>query len=279
MAENEVNLPRIIWFAWFQGFDNAPYVVRKCRESWVARNPGWRVMSIDAANLQEFTSVDYSRGNIANLSMQHRAGLLRLDLLSRHGGVWADATCFCVQSLDDWLSPHMRSGFFAFHRPGPDRVISSWFLAAEPDNVLVARLFSQMLAYWRDHPLRTDERQLIAKALTRLLKTSPVTRGWWFSRVVRDWLAVGPYFAISYGLEKLIREDPACARAWEITPRVSADGPHRLYNAGLLSPASPELRAEIDSREIPVYKTTWRTGGKTIPSNSTLEYLLEMART
>jgi capsular polysaccharide synthesis protein len=275
-VEKGVNLPRTIWFTWFQGLDNAPYVVRRCYESWVNRNPGWRVVSLDAANLREFTSVDYSRGNIANLSLQHQAGLLRLDLLSHHGGVWADATCFCVQPLDEWLPEKMGSGFFAFHRPGPDRIISSWFLGAEAENVLVTRLFNQMLAYWRDHPLRTDERQLIAKLLTRLLRNSSVTRGWWFSRPIMDWLKVGPYFAISYGLEHLIREDPECAQLWQRMPRLNADGPHRLYNAGLLSPVSPELRSEIDSREVPVYKTTWRTGNGSIPSNSILEYLLEV---
>jgi hypothetical protein len=279
MAENGTGTPRTIWFLWFQGLDNAPYIVRKCHESWLSRNPGWRVVTLDAEILPEYASVDYSSGNIGELSWQHKAGLLRLDLLARHGGVWADATCFCVRPLDDWLPQAVRSGFFAFSRPGPDRIISSWFLAAERENILVTRWFDRLLAYWQDHTFRTDERQMLAKALTRLLRVSPRTRSWWFSQVVRDRLAVGPYFALSYGLEKLIREDPACARIWSQTPRISAEDPHRLYRAGLLSPASASVRAEIDNRAVPMYKTSWRLDGQQIPAGSVLEYLLEMAST
>jgi hypothetical protein len=279
MTEPRVNFPRIIWFAWFQGLDNAPYIVQKCRESWVARNPGWRVVCIDADTLPQYTSIDYSHGNIGRLSWQHRAGLLRLDLLANHGGVWADATCFCVQPLDDWLHSNMSSGFFAFHRPGADRIISSWFLAAEPGNILVSRLFDQMLFYWRDHPLRTEQRWLIAKVLSRLLRISPTTRRLWFSHPIRDWLAVGPYFAISYGLEKLIHKDADCARVWRDIPKLSADGPHSLNKAGLLSPVSPDLRSEIERGEVPVYKTNWRLASQQIPDSSILRYLLETVDT
>jgi hypothetical protein len=274
MTDTGVSMPKIIWFSWFQGLDNAPYVVRKCHESWVAKNPSWRVLCLDATTLRDYASVDYSNDNIGRLSLQHRAGLLRLDLLAHHGGVWVDATCFCVQPLDDWLLPKMESGFFAFRRPAPDRVISSWFLAAEPGNILARRLFNRMLDYWGRHALRSDERKVLVKAFTRLLRVSPQTRAWWFSHLIRDWLAIGPYFGISYGFEKLVREDAECSRIWQRTPRVSAKAPHRLYNLGLLSPASAEVRSEIDRREVPVYKTTWRVKGIAAPSGSILEYLL-----
>lgn len=280
MAESGVSIPRTIWFLWFQGLENAPYVVRKCHESWVTRNPAWRVVSLDEASLPEFASVDYSGGNIGRLSRQHRADLLRLDLLAHHGGVWVDATCFCVQPLDDWLAPNTGSGFFAFHQPGPDRIMSNWFLAAEPGGLLVSRLFEMMLAYWGDHSFRSDGHGFVAKALTRLLRGTARTRGWWFTPVIRDWLAVSPYFAFAYGFEKLVREDPEFARAWQQTPKLSADGPHRLLcEVGLRSPASFALRSEIDRGEVPVYKTTWRTGEQGVPSGSILEYLLDTVRT
>jgi Capsular polysaccharide synthesis protein len=275
MAGSGVSIPRTIWFLWFQGIHHAPYVVRKCHESWMARNPSWRIMCLDAATVPDFTSVDYFSGNIGTLSPQHRADLLRLDLLSHHGGVWADATCFCVRPLDDWLPHSAEAGFFAFHRPGPDRLISNWFLAAEPGNVLVSRLFDRMLAYWGDHALRAGSQDLRVKVLTRLLRVSARTRGWWFSPALADWLGVGPYFAFAYGFEKLIRDDPECAHAWRRMSKISADGPHRLYRAGLLAPAKAELRSEIDRGEIPVYKTTWRIPDHGIPSGSILEYLLQ----
>jgi hypothetical protein len=274
MPNSGGSIPKTIWFLWFQGLDNAPHVVRKCHESWIDRNPGWRVVTLDEASLPSVASVDYSAGNIGKLPPQARADLVRLDLLAHHGGAWADATCFCVQPLDEWLLPNLGSGFFAFHRPQPSRIISNWFLAAEPGNLLVSRLFDYLLAYWGDTPLRNDQRKLLVKVLGRLLRTSARTRGGWFSPVIRDWLGVSPYFAFTYKLEKLVREDPECARIWRDTPKISAGPPHRLYRAGLLSPASAELRAEIDRREVPVYKTAWNLAGQDIRGDSVLDYLL-----
>jgi hypothetical protein len=265
-------IPRIIWFLWFQGLDNAPYVVRKCHESWAARNPGWELVCLDDASLQAFASTDYYADTFVTLSRQHRSDLLRLDLLAKHGGVWADATCFCVQPLDSWLPPNLDSGFFAFCRPRPERIISNWFLAAEPQNILVSRLFEFMLAYWGSHTFRGD-RQLSGRALAYFLRMSPRTRAWWFSQVIKDWLAISPYYATHFAFEKLVREDPECARVWEGTPKVSAVPPHRLHRAGLLSPVSVAIRSEIDRREIPIYKTAWKLG-QAIPEGSVLEYLL-----
>src|ERR1022692_2049355 len=97
------SLPKIIWILWLQGIDNAPYVVRRCYESWVERNPGWRVVFLDGQLLAKFASLDYVFGDFGGLSIQHAADMLRLDLLANHGGVWVDATCFCVRPLDEWL--------------------------------------------------------------------------------------------------------------------------------------------------------------------------------
>lgn len=267
------NVPRTIWFLWFQGLDKAPYVVRKCHESWVAKNPGWRVACLDDESLKTVASTDYYAGSFATLSRQQRSDLLRLDLLARHGGVWADATCFCMQPLDRWLPANLDSGFFAFSRPRAERIISTWFLAAEPGNLLVSRLFEFMSGYWGSHPFRGDRQALSSRALTRFLRVSPRTRSWLFSQVVRDWLAISPYYAMHFAFEKLVREDPECARVWARTPQVSAVLPHRLRRAGLLSPASAAIRSEIDRREVPIYKTAWNLE-QAIPESSTLGYLL-----
>lgn len=267
------DIPRIIWFLWFQGLDKAPYVVRKCHESWAASNPGWELVCLDDTSLGAAASADYYAGSFASLSRQQRSDLLRLDLLTRHGGVWADATCFCMQPLDSWLPPNLDSGFFAFRRPRAERIISTWFLAAEPQNTLVARVFEFMLGYWGSHSFSSDREHLRWRALGRILRMSPRTRTWWFSGVMRDWLAISPYYALHFAFEKLIREDPECARVWERTPEISAVLPHRLRRAGLLSPAPGAIQSEIDRREVPVYKTAWNLT-QTIPEGSILEYLL-----
>lgn len=277
MPERKSTIPRTIWFLWFQGLDKAPYVVRKCYESWVVRNPGWRIMLLDESTLPGFGTVNYSSDTVRAIPPTKRSDLVRLDLLAHHGGVWTDATCLCIRPLDDWLLPYMKSGFFAFSRPGPDRLLSSWFLAAEPGNILPTRLFSQLHSYWDSHIFRNEEREFTVNVLQRLLRGSARTRGWWFSRPVAEWLSVHPRnFVVHYAFEKLIREDPSCAEIWDRTPKVSAHPLHRPQLGGLLSPLSEELRSQIDRQDVPLYKTSWRVDDDKIPASSVLAYLLDM---
>ena len=137
-------IPRTIWLFWKQGEAAAPHVVRQCIASWRRHNPGWEVRVLDAraANAQaDISDVP------AFLPPRCHANMLRLRLLRRHGGVWADATTYCHRPLDEWLPLAASSGFFAFAHPGPGRWVDSWFLAAEPGHLLIAAWEEQYAAY------------------------------------------------------------------------------------------------------------------------------------
>ena len=66
-------------------------------------------------------------------------------MLRQHGGVWADATSFCLRPLDDWLNAAYAAGFFAFRNPAKDRMMANWFIASEPDNALFVALHQALL--------------------------------------------------------------------------------------------------------------------------------------
>lgn len=270
-----LRIPKTIWFCWFQGLERAPEVVRRCHESWRDRNPDWEVVTLDESSLDTVASFDYTAGALGGQPPNHRANVLRLDLLARHGGVWADATCFCSRPLDEWLPPCLGSGFFAFQRPRGDRLLSTWFLAAEPANPLVVRWLERMSEYWCEHTFRDAER--LRALLTEHLRRSERRRAWWFSPLVRDVLRIAPYFAFHYGFEKLLREDAEAAGIWEATPRLSADPPHGPLRQGLFEPVSPAVREDIDRRDTPVYKLTWKLGERPISSDSALGHLLASA--
>lgn len=77
------------------------------------------------------------------------SNLIRLELLCRHGGAWADATTVCARPLDEWLPQHSQSGFFAFAAPGGGRPLSTWFLAAtQPQDPVIAFWRAASRAYW-----------------------------------------------------------------------------------------------------------------------------------
>ena len=131
MKEKSHEVPKIIWFLWFQGIENAPYLVKKCLSSWKKHNPGWEIRFLDDTNVKQYIDIEHIiQKNHRHVSKQVLSDLIRINLLKEYGGVWVDSTCFCCQPLDEWLDSYMSEGFFAFHRPGIDRPISNWFLVA-----------------------------------------------------------------------------------------------------------------------------------------------------
>lgn len=270
-------LPRILWFLWFQGMEQAPGVVRRCLESWRARNPGWTIHLLTEDNLHEYCPIDFESGGMLQLSRNHRSDLVRVDLLSRFGGVWVDATCLCMQSLDRWLPGYLSSGFFAFRDPGPDRLLSSWFLAADKGHPLVTGLRDEMLQYWGSNRLSNAGKERLVRLLERRLGKSRRRARLWFSPLVSRGLKVYPYFALHYLFAELIENNAECAQLWDRTPRFPADIPHRPIHAGLFRPPSAELRAEIDAGAAPLYKLTWKFSPEQRVPGCTLDYLLEAA--
>ena len=125
-------MPKVVWMYWEQGWDSAPAVVRECRRSWEHHNPDWEIRCLDGATASEYFDLEswvpgaagprwvwslrrtacntYGRlrhrrlrlrmVGTRTLSVQGRSNILRIHLLARYGGVWADATLWCHRPLD-----------------------------------------------------------------------------------------------------------------------------------------------------------------------------------
>ena len=109
-------VPRKIWGLWLQGWDSAPDIVRACRASWSLQNPYWTANFLSAADLPDFfPATSPLRGlDAARIPPAAFSDIVRNELLARHGGVWVDATTYCLRPLDGWLGHAAVSGFFAF---------------------------------------------------------------------------------------------------------------------------------------------------------------------
>lgn len=215
--------PRRIWMLWHDGEAAAPPLVRACIESWRRLNPGWEVVVLDhaaACGLVDLSHMPPDAG------LSHHADMLRVDLLAREGGVWADATCLCARPLDAWLPARMTEGVFAFARPAPDRPAASWFLAARPG--------APLMAAW-------------ARA----------ARDCWAIRGRTD-----HYFALHYLFEWLLLADRRLAASWAAVPSLPAGPAHRLQAWLKGDGSDPALRARaaaaLADPETPVHKLDWR---------------------
>lgn len=253
-------IPKTVWLMWWQGLDNAPELVRRCYASWQHHNPGWRVVFLDEANFRDYVDIDDILASGNTFKLQAMSDIIRIYLVSRHGGVWVDATCFCCRPLDEWLAEHAVPGFFAFDRPTKSRLLDVWFLASSAEGFLAARFMETVRRYWlsnRGLKLRPSK-TFFDRAIRTLMTQTVWTTQFWFSYPVRKWMKIYPYLWAPFLFAQLLRADPRCRQTWRDVKKIGADVPHRLQRVGLSSPLTEEVKAEIDSRRSPVYKLDWR---------------------
>jgi Capsular polysaccharide synthesis protein len=257
MSEGRGN---VIWMYWDRGLQAAPEIVKRCVQSWIDQNPTWTVRVLDEQSVGAHIDLARALGRHGHaLPIQQRTVLLRLALLALYGGVWADASVYCTRPLDAWLPEQLRAGFFAFRNPGPDRLLSNWFLAARAGDRLVTE-FHEITRDFFDaqHFPRQDAwpRWRIARRLgTSFNVDVPSTRRW-FWWPVRRVLRVYPYFVNHYLFDQLLLRDAACRAQWDAVPSVESLPLHALVD--LAPHRLTEALAAIDAAAAPMFKLSWR---------------------
>ncbi len=271
-------LPKTIWIYWAQGEAAAPYLVQRCIESWRRDNPGWALRLLDDGVWETLPALEWLRSR-NDIGLQHRADLLRLELLATHGGVWADATLFCNRPLDDWLAAWLDDDFFAFASIKRDRRINNWFLAGGPDSRLLKAWHAAVVAFWRQHrfPPQGYWRRQLTRKLLSLRKRGLVTNGVWFSDFLLRRARACPYPVNMYLFDKVVDDDPGLARLWRHRRHHSdRDCEYLQHPLGIHQPVTAASKAFLERGAAPVYKLNWRQDrGEALPG-SNFEYLLRL---
>ncbi|WP_457583568.1 capsular polysaccharide synthesis protein [Ensifer canadensis] len=144
--------------------------------------------------------------------------MIRISFLWDYGGVWVDATTFCIKPLDEWLPPLMENGFFAFPDNYPGRTMGISFLAAKPQNYLVSMWLRLMVRYYSKRG--------------KLLH----------------------YFWVMYLFEYIVRTDRKARAIWDATPKLSSKGPIHLKRVLTQPDLLESIPAQIDYSAIPWLK-------------------------
>ena len=277
--KNKPNLmiPRKIWILWYQGLSEAPFIVKKCITSWKIENPNWEVIVLDKENLNDYIDDALPPEKIEKLTFTKRSDLFRLQLLAKFGGVWADATTLCMKPLDDWIDEYAGSGFFAFSKPGKDRILSSWFIAGSKDCPIIKKWNEYFIAhFFRNHfNINSSLKKKMIIFLSRYLNKNIITARFWLSPIVTKILRIYPYFIIHYVFERVISTDYECKTIWNNTKKISADLPHRIQMIGLFSSPNEKIKSEIMKKETPIYKLTLYYDHTNYSPSTLLHFLLE----
>jgi len=147
----KTNFNRVIWLLWLQGWNTAPEIVKDIRESWHFHNHsnGWLVQSLDFKTLIDHIELSYFE---LRLPAPALSDIARLRLLSKYGGVWADATMLCMRPIDDWLDsalPAAGCGFWMHHGRDRGRGPASWFMVSNKSSYIASTWDSAAKEYWK----------------------------------------------------------------------------------------------------------------------------------
>ena len=233
-------VPKIIWMLWLQGWDDVSPMVRACRLSWQRHNADWDIRAIDRQDVINLVGPT----PVPDRFPAALSDVVRARLLSKFGGVWVDATTFCMTPLDGWIREAAAAGFFAFDSPGYGRMLSTWFLAAPPCADVTNKWAEAADRYWADRDAPGEY--------------------FWFHRI----------FAELYDLDETIR------RTWDAVPRVSADGPHYFspYKRNFTGPLTRRASARLAQVQDPMYKLSNRVDVTRASPDSAYAYFVDGAR-
>lgn len=246
--------PRVVWFHWMQGRAEMPPVVVECLASWTKMNPHWEVVFVDGNNVWNYLDRDaIPVDNLLKTSPQVYANAIRLSLLDTHGGVWVDATTWCRTPLSQWVTT-MPGEFFAFSSPGPDRMMSNWFMASERGAYLVKAMANHYHGIFR----RFGPLTLLSDSTVREIFEYAENTDVFVEPVLAGKLRGYPQFLFHYLFAFLYRRDDQFKQAWDAAGKISADASHAAQWLNLLAPADHVTRQRLRSANPHVHKLVWR---------------------
>lgn len=95
-------LDKNIWFFWWQGETSMPNIVRMCLKSVYKHASNHKVIFITKKNVKEYAKLPryiYDLISSGNISLTNFSDILEFNLLRNYGGLWIDATVYCVNDL------------------------------------------------------------------------------------------------------------------------------------------------------------------------------------
>ena len=145
-----------VWVCWLQGMDEAPEIVKVCHRSLLCHLKNREIIVITQKNLSQYVTFPehiqekFQKGIIP---MAQYTDLLRLELLTRYGGTWIDATVLCsgehypkeILDADLFFFQHLRKGETKFLG------ISNWFITASSNQKVLLILRDMIYQYWKDY--------------------------------------------------------------------------------------------------------------------------------
>jgi len=143
-------IPKNIWTYWDS--KDLPDFVSKCIDKWKRLHPDWSITVLNPTNLKDYLpETDIFKLKFAD-TKPRQSDFVRLHILPKFGGVWADASVVPTRSWD-WVIDEQKnkgSDFIGYYRQGittkPEYpVIESWFFACPRGSNFVSKMRDELM--------------------------------------------------------------------------------------------------------------------------------------
>ncbi|MCL9676796.1 capsular polysaccharide synthesis protein [Acinetobacter sp. ACZLY 512] len=135
-------IPKIIWLYWED--ENIPTLVKICMKSIIKHCKGFEVILLNNVTVNQYIDLPQLSQKIL---LAQKADLIRLELLSKYGGIWMDATVFLTRNIDWILKKIEYHDAFMFYSDEctsniKNPISENWFI--------ISRRNSRFINAWRD---------------------------------------------------------------------------------------------------------------------------------
>lgn len=159
----EQKLSNKVWICWFQGYDQAPELV-KCTISSIKKHlPEKEIIILSEKNIYQyakFPKTVLDKRKSGKISAAHFSDLLRVELLCRYGGMWIDATVLCTSdNIPTYITENDLFVYKSMNLGGKDLapiICSSWLISAKSNNPILLLTRKLLWKYWEEYDILCD---------------------------------------------------------------------------------------------------------------------------
>jgi hypothetical protein len=144
-------VPKKIWILWLQGWETAPYIVKKVKDSWSKHNPSYEIIEVSEKNLKQYIDIE----DQGYKTPQAYSDIIRLNILEKHGGIWADATMLCMKSIDP-LIESLECDTWMYHGRENCKFLASWFIISKQNSYMMKKWKESCDEYWKNKDTADD---------------------------------------------------------------------------------------------------------------------------
>ena len=137
-----------IWCMWWQGFENAPIIVKKCVKTIEKYSGDYELILITQNNYMDYANIPNEiirKVENGKISITHFSDILRAKLLAEYGGIWIDSTMFiCDYIFTEFDDMIFNSALLPKYNDVFSVRLSGFFMGGKP-NMFFSFLYNYIL--------------------------------------------------------------------------------------------------------------------------------------